>query len=167
MPWHRASPTAKAYYYRSVRSGRVDGQPRRQYVGGGLVGEAAATADARRRVEREIQARAWRREQARRDAALAPLLELIRVTDLLAEAMAQAIDSLHEQLVIANRRAECADRRADQERSLLEEARARIADAVAAERIAAGEAAALRTELDRRRDWKLLRRLRWALRGDR
>ena len=88
-------------------------------------------------------------------------------TDLLAEAMAQAIDSLHEQLVIANRRAECADRRADQERSLLEEARARIADAVAAERIAAGEAAALRTELDRRRDWKLLRRLRWALRGDR
>ena len=86
MPWHRASPTAKAYYYRSVRSGRVDGQPRRQYVGGGLVGEAAATADARRRVDREIQARAWRREQARRDAALAPLLELIRVTDLLAEA---------------------------------------------------------------------------------
>jgi hypothetical protein len=37
-------------------------------------------------VEREIQARAWRREQARRDAALAPLLELCRLTDLLAEA---------------------------------------------------------------------------------
>ena len=85
MPWHRASPTAKAYYYRSVRSGRVDGQPRRQYVGGGLVGEAAATADARRRVEREIQARAWREEQARRDAALGPLLELIRVSDLVLE----------------------------------------------------------------------------------
>jgi hypothetical protein len=86
MPWHQASPTAKAYYYRSVRSARADGQPRRQYVGGGPVGEAAATADARRRVEREIRARAWRREQALRDAALAPLLELIRVTDLLVEA---------------------------------------------------------------------------------
>jgi hypothetical protein len=86
MPWHQASPTAKAYYYRSVPSARADGQPRRQYVGGGPVGEAAATADARRRVEREIQARAWRREQARRDAALAPLLELCRLTDLLAEA---------------------------------------------------------------------------------
>jgi hypothetical protein len=38
---------------------------------------------------------------------------------------------------------------------------------VAAERIAAGEAAALRAELDQRRQWRLLRRLRWALRGDR
>jgi hypothetical protein len=54
-------------------------------------------------------------------------------------------------MVIANGRAERAERQADQERSLLEELRARIADAVAAERIAAGEAAALRAELDRRR----------------
>ena len=83
------------------------------------------------------------------------------------EVLAQAIDSLREQLVIANDRVERAERRADQERSLLEEARAQIADAVAAERIAAGEAAALRAELDRRKEWKLLRRLRWALRGDR
>jgi hypothetical protein len=38
---------------------------------------------------------------------------------------------------------------------------------VGAERIAAGEAAARRAELDRRREWRLFRRLRWALRGDR
>jgi len=44
---------------------------------------------------------------------------------------------------------------------------ATLADAVGAERIASGEAAALRAELDRRREWRLLRRLRWALRGDR
>jgi hypothetical protein len=38
---------------------------------------------------------------------------------------------------------------------------------VGAERIASGEAAALRAELDRRREWRLFRRLRWALLGDR
>ena len=48
-------------------------------------------------------------------------------TELLAQAMAQAIDSLREQLVIANGRAERAERQADQERSLLEELRVRIA----------------------------------------
>ena len=46
----------------------------------------------------------------------------------------------------------------------LEHERRRADDAVAAERVAAGEAAALRAELDRRREWPLLRRLRWALR---
>ena len=42
-----------------------------------------------------------------------------------------------------------------------------VARPVGAERIAAGEAAGLRAELDWRREWKFLRRLRWALRGDR
>jgi hypothetical protein len=83
------------------------------------------------------------------------------------EVLAQAIDSLREQLVIANGRAERAERRADQERSLLEEARMLLADAVAAERIAAADAAALRSQLDQRREWRFLRRLRWAMRGDR
>jgi hypothetical protein len=48
---------------------------------------------------------------------------------------------------------ERADRRADR----LETA---LSDAIGAERIAAGESAALRAELDRRRDWSLWRRLR-------
>jgi hypothetical protein len=43
----------------------------------------------------------------------------------------------------------------------------RAAFQIAAERIASAEASALRAELDRRGEWKLLRRLRWALRGDR
>jgi hypothetical protein len=47
------------------------------------------------------------------------------------------------------------------------ELEASLADAIGAERIAAGEAAALRAELDQRHEWKFLRRLRWALRGDR
>jgi hypothetical protein len=42
-----------------------------------------------------------------------------------------------------------------------------LADAVAAERIAAADAAALRSQLDQRREWRFLRRLRWAMRGDR
>jgi hypothetical protein len=42
-----------------------------------------------------------------------------------------------------------------------------LADAISAERIAAAEATGLRAELDRRREWKVLRRLRWALRGER
>ena len=39
-----------------------------------------------------------------------------------------------------------------------------LADALAAERIAAGEAAALRAEADQRRGWSLRRRLWWAIR---
>jgi hypothetical protein len=46
----------------------------------------------------------------------------------------------------------------------LEHERTRANDAVAAERIAAGEATAIRHQLDRMREWGLLRRLRWALR---
>ena len=45
----------------------------------------------------------------------------------------------------------------------LDHERRRADDAVAAERIAAREATALRAELDRRRDWSLWRRLCWAL----
>ena len=46
----------------------------------------------------------------------------------------------------------------------LEELEKRLADAVAAERSAANEAAGLRAELDERRGWGFMRRLRWAVR---
>jgi hypothetical protein len=72
--------------------------------------------------------------------------------------LTKAVDALCEQLAKADRRADGAERRID-------ELMTQLADAVGAERIAAGDAAALRAELDRRRGWGLLRRLRWALRG--
>jgi hypothetical protein len=50
--------------------------------------------------------------------------------------------------------------RADPAESRADRAESALADAMAAERIAAGEAAVLRAELDRRRSWGLLRRLR-------
>jgi hypothetical protein len=80
MGWHTVD--GRGYYYRNRWK---DGRSIREYIGTGLIGEAAAAADARRRLEQEAQARAWREEQARWDAALGPLLELIRVSDLLLE----------------------------------------------------------------------------------
>jgi hypothetical protein len=65
-------------------------------------------------------------------------------------------------------RLDVADRRLDEavgEWRLVDKLREALADAGAAERIAAGEAAALRSEAARRRTWGMLRRLRWALRG--
>lgn len=63
-------------------------------------------------------------------------------------------------------RLDVADRRLDaaaEDHRRIDELRVALADAVAAERIAAGEAAALRTEADRRSNWGMLRRWRWAL----
>jgi hypothetical protein len=81
-------------------------------------------------------------------------------TDPVTVTLTKAIETLCDQLGKAERRAEIAERR-------IGELATSLADAAAAERIAAGEAAALRAELDQRRGWRLLRRLGWALRGDR
>ena len=56
-----------------------------------------------------------------------------------------------------------ADERARLERERADRLEIALADAAAAERIAANEAAALRAQEDERRRWRLLRRLRWAL----
>jgi len=83
------------------------------------------------------------------------------------QANVRAITALCEQLAAANHRADRAERLFDEERQRAERADRRVdelqpalADAVAAERIAAGEAAALRAEVERRRRWGLWRRLR-------
>jgi hypothetical protein len=76
------------------------------------------------------------------------------------EALKGAVDTLRARLERERNRADRAEQRID-------DLEAKIADAIGAERISAGEASALRAELDRRREWKLLRRLRWAVRGDR
>jgi hypothetical protein len=86
-------------------------------------------------------------------------------------ALETAIEALREQLTKADQRAEAERGRADRterhleaERKRVDELQAALADAVAAERIAAGEAAGLRAELDPRRGWGFMRRLRWAIR---
>jgi hypothetical protein len=88
-----------------------------------------------------------------------------RVDQANVQAISPAIAALSEQLTIANERAVRAERHFEDERKRVVELRTALADAVAAERIAAGETSALRAEADRRRDWGLLRRLRWALSG--
>ena len=71
------------------------------------------------------------------------------------------IADLRHRLDVADRRLDAAG----EDHRRIDELRVALADAVAAERIAAGDAAALRTEADRRSNWGMLRRLRWALCG--
>ena len=81
MGWE---PRGNGRYYFRYR--KVDGRVTRQYLGAGAVAEVAAAADALRRADRRAASEARRAEQARWRAALAPLLELSRVADLMARA---------------------------------------------------------------------------------
>src|SRR5262249_39958434 len=69
-----------------TRSRKVAGRVVREYVGTGAVAELAAAADALRRADRRAAMEARRAEEANWQAALAPLLELSRVADLLGRA---------------------------------------------------------------------------------
>jgi hypothetical protein len=96
------------------------------------------------------------------------------------QALSQAVEMLREDLAIVNsalvserERAEQAERRVAELLALLAEGQRQIgglygelADARTAAMIAGSEAAALRAQGDERRGWRLLRRLRWALRGE-
>jgi hypothetical protein len=78
-------------------------------------------------------------------------------------AFEQVITILHQQIERERDRVDRAERLLDEERHRIEELRTALADALTAERIAAGQAAALRAEADARRSQGLLRRLREAL----
>jgi hypothetical protein len=80
-----------------------------------------------------------------------------------AEAFTIAITALHQQLERERDRVDRAERLLDEVRHQNDELREALADAVAAERIAAGQAAALRSADDARRSRRLLQRLRDAL----
>ena len=81
MGWE---PRGNGLYYFRYR--KVDGRVVREYVGAGAVAEIAAAADALRRADRRAVMEARRAEEANWQAALAPLLELSRVADLMARA---------------------------------------------------------------------------------
>ena len=83
--------------------------------------------------------------------------ELADITrDPAIRALEHAVEGLCQQLENANRRADRAEQRAD----LLQ---VKFEAGALAERIARGEAAIVRAELDARLQWSLRRRLRWAL----
>ena len=79
MGWE---PRGNKFYY--FRYGKLNGRVTRQYLGAGAVAELAAAADALRRADRKAASEARRAEQASWRAALAPLMELSRVADLMA-----------------------------------------------------------------------------------
>ena len=81
MSWDQRGQ--RRYFYRHQR---VNGQPRRVYVGTGPAADLAAAADAVLRLQQEIESREQQAEQARHEEALAPLLELCEGTDGLMEA---------------------------------------------------------------------------------
>jgi len=78
-------------------------------------------------------------------------------------AVESAVEELRATIADLRQRLDHERDRADRVQSRVEELHTALADAVAAERIAAGEASALRGQADRRREWSLWRRLRWAL----
>jgi hypothetical protein len=90
----------------------------------------------------------------------------VRADEPVVRAVMTALALCREQIERERNRVDRAERLLDEERERIGQLTTDLADAVGGERIASGEAAALRAELDRRREWKLLRRLRWALRGD-
>jgi hypothetical protein len=81
MAWQTVD--GRRYFYRYVwRHGRAV----RQYVGTGQVAELAATEDARRRVEREIEARDRLAEKARLLEGQEPLVRLCQSVEVVARA---------------------------------------------------------------------------------
>jgi hypothetical protein len=81
MSWDQRGE--KRYYYRTERR---NGRPVRTYLGTGETAELAATADAVRRVQREIDDRKWQQLQEQLPAAEALLVELCEGSDLLVRA---------------------------------------------------------------------------------
>jgi uncharacterized coiled-coil protein SlyX len=91
------------------------------------------------------------------DASAAAFVLLARQLDDRVAEQAETIGDLRQRLDHEQQRVARAEHQ-------VEELRTELGDALAAERIAAGEAAGLREEADRRRRWGLVRRLCWAIR---
>jgi len=83
----------KRYFYRGVRYGA---QVKKIYYGNGVTGRLAAEMDVKRRVERQIDARAWETEKAHLAAAQDLTQNVQDGCDLLASAVLLAA-GLHRQ----------------------------------------------------------------------
>ena len=81
MPW------IGNYYYRSKR---VDGRPRKIYVGGGEVGEQAAEEDRLAKIEKQEMYRQHDEQWKECSALDSSICEVIRITEGLARQALQA-----------------------------------------------------------------------------
>ena len=83
MGWETRKRGVGSYYYRSVRSGdRV----KKEYVGGGRLGQVAAKLDETERLRRKEGAAYWEAERERVEDLVAPVLGLCEAADILARA---------------------------------------------------------------------------------
>ena len=73
----------RSYYYRSVRVGK---RVRKEYVGGGTLGQLAAELDELERLQREEEEVSWREERERLERSAGFLQELEEAAQILIRA---------------------------------------------------------------------------------
>src|SRR5215203_4556098 len=71
------------YYYRSVREGK---RVRKEYAGGGVLGQLAAEIDELERLQRKEEEASWREERERLERSAAFLQELEEAAEILIRA---------------------------------------------------------------------------------
>ena len=83
MGWETRERGAGPYYYRSVRE---EDRVRKEYCGGGVLGQIAALEDEYRRRRWEAEAAYWKEERERVEESTAFLGEIMNAADILIRA---------------------------------------------------------------------------------
>jgi len=81
-----------SYYYRSVREGK---RVRKEYIGGGALGQLLAQIDELERLQREEEEASWREEQKRLQRSAGFLRELEEAAQILIRAQL-LVDGFHK-----------------------------------------------------------------------